>query len=153
PGLGDAAARRERRLGVKNFADRADAGFSEMRLEAVEEKPRHRAIMGVDLEPSIDERADQPSPYRALVIGGIAGTHIAEIARLVLGLARRQRTQPNRRHTSFASTAVTTASQCSRSRTGCSSAIAKIWFGRNAVSSPFSPSTTSQREPPAACQK
>src|SRR5437764_223087 len=85
PGLGDAAARRERRLGVKDFADRAEARFSEMRLEAVEEMPRHHAIIGVDLEPRIDERADQPSPYRALVIGGIAGTHIAEIARLVLG--------------------------------------------------------------------
>jgi hypothetical protein len=32
PGLGDAAARSERRLGVEDFADRADAGFSEMRL-------------------------------------------------------------------------------------------------------------------------
>ena len=67
----------------------ADASFSEMRFEAVEEVPRHRAIIGMNLEPSIDERADQPSPYRTLLIGGIPGTHIPEIARLVLGLARR----------------------------------------------------------------
>jgi hypothetical protein len=36
PGLGDAAARREWWLGVKDFADRTNASFSEMRLEAVE---------------------------------------------------------------------------------------------------------------------
>jgi hypothetical protein len=82
PDLGDAPARRERWLRVKDFADRADAGFSEMRLEAVEEMPRLGAINGVDLEPCIDERADQlPGPYRTLVIGGISGTHVAEIAR------------------------------------------------------------------------
>src|ERR1700693_544325 len=48
--------------GVKDLADGTNAGFSEMRLEAVEEMPRHRAIIGVDLEPRIDERADQPGP-------------------------------------------------------------------------------------------
>src|SRR5258707_9208459 len=66
PCLGDAAARRERRLGVKDFADRADAGFSEMRLKAVEEMPRRRTIIGVNPEPSIDEPADQTSPHRGL---------------------------------------------------------------------------------------
>jgi hypothetical protein len=63
PGLGDAAARREWRLGVKDFADRADAGLGEMRLEAVEETSRRCAVIGVDLEPGIDERADQPGPH------------------------------------------------------------------------------------------
>src|SRR5271167_3575450 len=89
PGLGDAAARCERRLGVEDFADRADAGFGEMRLETVEEMPRCRAIVGVNLEPSIDERADQPGPHRPLVVCRIAGAQVAEIARLVIGLARR----------------------------------------------------------------
>src|SRR6266481_127541 len=82
PCLGDAAARRERWLRIEDFADRADAGFGEMRLKAVEEMPRRFAIIGVDLEPGIDERTNQPGPHRSLVIGGIAGTHVAEIARL-----------------------------------------------------------------------
>ena len=73
PSLGDAAARGERWLGIEDFADRADAGFSEMRLKAVEETPRRRMIIGVNPEPSIDERADQPSPYRALMVGSISG--------------------------------------------------------------------------------
>jgi hypothetical protein len=80
PGLRDTTARGERRLGVKDFADRADTAFSEMRLEAVEEMPCCRAVVRMDLEPSIDERADQPGLHRTLVIGGIASTQVAEIA-------------------------------------------------------------------------
>jgi hypothetical protein len=34
-----------------------------MRFEAVEEMPRCRAVVRMDLEPGIDERADQPGPY------------------------------------------------------------------------------------------
>ena len=51
-----AAARRKWRFGVKDFADRADAGLSEMRLEAVEKVLRLREIIGVDLEPGIGRR-------------------------------------------------------------------------------------------------
>jgi hypothetical protein len=61
PGLRDTTARGERRLGVKDFADRTDTGFSEMRLKTAE-MPRCCMIIGVNPEPSIDERADQPSP-------------------------------------------------------------------------------------------
>jgi hypothetical protein len=56
--LGNAAPRGERRLSVKNLADRADAGFGQMRFKAIEETPHCRAIIGIDLEPGIDERAD-----------------------------------------------------------------------------------------------
>src|ERR1700737_569912 len=45
PCLGDAAARRERWLRIEDFADRADAGFSEMRLKAVEEIAARRTII------------------------------------------------------------------------------------------------------------
>src|ERR1700737_2965715 len=45
PGLGDAAARRERWLRIEDFPNRADAGFSEMRLKALEEMPRRRTII------------------------------------------------------------------------------------------------------------
>ena len=98
PRLGDAAARRERWLRIEDFADRADAGFSEMRLKAVEKPSRHRAIIGVNPEPSINEWANQPSPHGSLVIGCIASAQVAKIARFVIGLARRQRAQPDRRH-------------------------------------------------------
>jgi hypothetical protein len=64
PGLGDAAARGERRFGIENLADRADASLAEMGLEGVEEMPRRLALFGVDLEPGVDKRADQPGPYR-----------------------------------------------------------------------------------------
>src|SRR5258708_21937208 len=41
-----------------------------------------------NFEPGIDKRADQPGPYRALVIGRVAGAQVAGIVRLVIGLAR-----------------------------------------------------------------
>ena len=59
PSLGDAAARHEGRVGVEHLADRADAGFGEMRLEAGEETPSRRAIIGV--KPGIDERMNGPT--------------------------------------------------------------------------------------------
>src|SRR5271163_3883602 len=72
-----------------------------MRLETIEKVLRLREIIGVDLQPGIDERADQPSPYCALVVGGIPGAQVAEIPRFVIGLARRQGAQPDRRHQLF----------------------------------------------------
>src|SRR5271169_2673343 len=72
PGLSDAAPWGERRFSVKDLANRADASFGEMRFKAIEKTPCCRAIIGIDPQPSIDERTDQPSPYRALVIGCIA---------------------------------------------------------------------------------
>ena len=96
PGLRDAAPWGERRFSVEDLANRADAGFGEMRFKAIEKSPCCRAIIGIDPEPGIDERADQPSPHSALVIGCIASAQIAEVARLVLGLAWRQRAKPDR---------------------------------------------------------
>src|SRR5271163_396717 len=69
-----------------------------MPLETVEEMPRSRAIMGVDLQPGIDKRADKPSPYGALVVGSVPSAQVAEIARFVVGLARRKGAQPDRCH-------------------------------------------------------
>src|SRR4051812_39794174 len=83
PGLRDAAARREWRLGIEDLVDRADAALGKVLLEAAEETACFRASFGMDLEPGVDERADQPSPDGALVIGRVAGAQIAEIARLV----------------------------------------------------------------------
>ena len=44
----------------------------EMRVEPVEQRARAGAIVRVDLQPGVDERADQPGPDRALMIGGVA---------------------------------------------------------------------------------
>src|SRR5204862_416067 len=97
PGLSDAAARRERRPGIEDFADRTDAGFGDDGFKAGEETARPLRFVRVDLEPGVDERPDQPGPHRALVIGGIAGAQIAEIARLEIGFVWRQRAQSDRR--------------------------------------------------------
>src|SRR2546421_10464459 len=59
PSLRDAAARRVRFDGVEDLADRADAGFVQVRHEAFEEASRARAVFGVDFEPSVYERADE----------------------------------------------------------------------------------------------
>ncbi len=102
PGLGDAAARGEGRLGIEDLADRADAGLGEVGFETVEKMPCRLALVGIDLEPGVDEGADQPGPYRALVVGRVARPQITEITRLVIGLPRRQRAQSHRRQQAFA---------------------------------------------------
>src|ERR1700733_11993366 len=74
PGLGDASAWGERRLRVEHFADGSDAGVSQMRREAVQKLPRVLQIAGMDLEPRIDERSNQPGPHGSLMVRGVART-------------------------------------------------------------------------------
>src|SRR5271154_377072 len=102
-----------------------------MPLETVEEMPRRRAIIGVALQPGIDKRADQPSPYGALVGGSIPCAQVAKIARFVVGLAWRKGAQPDRRHQFFMHRGNDRLPMF-RVEDGCSSEIAKIWFGRKA---------------------
>src|SRR6266851_2777459 len=47
PGLGDAAARGEGRLGIEDLADRADAGLGEVGFETVEKMPCRLAPVGI----------------------------------------------------------------------------------------------------------
>src|ERR1019366_7579749 len=84
PRLRHAAARIERRLGVEDFADRADAGGSQLGAETVEEGECACGIARVHFQPGIDEGADQPGPDRALVIGGVAGAEVAIVRFLVI---------------------------------------------------------------------
>ena len=56
-----------------------------------------RAVVGMHLEPGVDEGADQPAPHRALVIGRVARAQVAVVARLVVGVAGRERAQADRR--------------------------------------------------------
>ena len=101
PGLRDAAAGRVRSFGVEDLADRAEPESLERRDAAVEKAPRAGAIVGMQLEPRVDPRTDQPPPDRSLVIRGVARAQIAEIALLVVGLARRERPKPDRRQQSL----------------------------------------------------
>ena len=61
PGLRDAAAREERRLGVEDFADLPDAGFVEVLIEAREQVPQLRAIDARKLQLRVDVRARSTS--------------------------------------------------------------------------------------------
>ena len=88
PGLRDASARCEGRFGVENFADGSDASLSQMRLEAVQEFAGAFQIAGMNFEPGIDERPDQPGPHRPLMIGGVAGAEVAVVLRLVVLVIR-----------------------------------------------------------------
>src|SRR6476661_6770033 len=67
PRLGNTAAGCEGRFRVEHFADRADARLVEVRHEAVERVARAGEIVGIDLQPRVDERTDQPPPDSALV--------------------------------------------------------------------------------------
>src|SRR5262249_6495700 len=83
PRLRDAAAGREWRLRVEHFADRSDARIVEVRQKTLERGARAREIVGIDLQPCIDERTGEPRPHRPLVIGGVARAEVAEVVRLV----------------------------------------------------------------------
>src|SRR5688572_29479872 len=94
PRLRDAAAGRVGRLGVENLADGAEAGLAQMRDEAIEKVSRGSRVVRVQLHPSVDIGADQPSPDGALMIGSVAGAEVAEIFWLVIGVAGGKRAEP-----------------------------------------------------------
>src|SRR6516165_4408773 len=93
PGLCGAAAGRVGGLGVEDLADRADARFAEMGREARQEILGGVRLFGMDLQPGVDERADQPGPDRALMVGRIARAQVAIILGLVVRAPRCERTQ------------------------------------------------------------
>src|SRR5437868_4910061 len=72
PRLRDAPARRVRRLGVEDLADRAEARLAEVRDEAVEAAPRAREVARVELQPCVDVRAREEGPDRPLVVRRVA---------------------------------------------------------------------------------
>src|SRR5262245_11046565 len=64
PRLSDTTALCERFVGIEDFADRSDASIIQVREEAVERAAGAIDIIRVDLQPRVDERADQPRPDR-----------------------------------------------------------------------------------------
>src|SRR4051812_45556142 len=97
PGLRDATPGMVRLAGVKYFADRADAIFVHAFGKSLQELAGLPVLAGMDLEPGIDERPDQPRPDRSLVVGAIARPQVAGIKRFVIRMFRRERTKTDRR--------------------------------------------------------
>src|SRR5579872_963233 len=62
PGLSDAAPWSVRFLGAEDLAHRADASLVQMRHEALQEAARSGTVVGMDAEPGVDQRSDQPGP-------------------------------------------------------------------------------------------
>src|SRR2546428_18887 len=84
PRLRCAAARLVGRLGIEDFADRSDAGFSEMRFEAVQESQCAGGVGRMYFEPGVDERSDQPGPDSSLMVCGVARAKIAVVRWFVI---------------------------------------------------------------------
>ena len=97
PGLGDAAAGCERRLGIEDFTDGADAGFIHVGCKALEKFPGPGAVLGIDTEPGVNKWTYQPRPNGALVVGCVAGAQVAEVFRFVIGMIAAQRAKSHRR--------------------------------------------------------
>src|SRR5262249_14779889 len=101
PGLERTTTRRVGRIAVGDLGDVTEAGDAQV-LEQRDEKTAARfrpvrRVVAVDPEPGIDERADEPGPHRALVIGAVALAHAALVAWAIRGIARRERPQAHRR--------------------------------------------------------
>ena len=92
-------------------------------LEAVEQPPRAGAVVGMHLQPGVDERADQPGPDGALVIGGVARAQVAVVARLVVADGRARASAGRPASAAARARRRSTGSQRARSSTGWSSEI------------------------------
>src|SRR5258708_10700687 len=90
PGLRDTPARREWRFSVEDLGDRPDAELRQVMQQTFQEAPGGGALIWVKLDPGVDPRSDEPCPDRALVVRGVAGAEIAEVARLVVRLIGRK---------------------------------------------------------------
>src|SRR5205807_6564404 len=88
PGLGDAAAGVVRFTGIKYLTDRADAVVAEMMCKHLQEVAGSALVAGMNSQPRINERADQPGPNRSLMVSTVARPQIAAVNRLVLGIIR-----------------------------------------------------------------
>ena len=97
PRLLNAAARCIRGLGVKNLAQGSDSPVVQVGRESGEAASCTRLVSWMHAEPRIDERPDQPSPYRPLVVGRVARPQVPVVLRLVITMPGRQRAEPHRR--------------------------------------------------------
>ena len=158
PGLERAAAGAMRRVAIHHFADMAQAGFIQMRVQRRQEAgpcrlPRLRRV-AAHPQPGLDERAQQPGPGGALVIGAVALARAAREARPVVGVGRVQRAQAERGEQPRLHQVDDAARERRRRHRRCGRPpTARIWFGRTRRCSAPSPSTRSNRPPLAGSGK
>src|SRR4051812_6756693 len=67
-----------------------------MLVELRQEAAGPSAVLRMDLDPGIDERPDQPTPDRPLMISRVARPQVAIILRLVIGMPWRQGAETER---------------------------------------------------------
>src|SRR5215472_4312411 len=99
PGLGDAAAGCVRSVAVGDLADLAEAGLLEMLLEVVEPCGGLGAgcgAAGVHFDIGGDERAEEPGPDGALMVGAVAAGDIAFVAAAVVRVLGRKSAKTHR---------------------------------------------------------
>src|SRR5262249_31377799 len=77
------------RVGVEDLANRADARVVQVIDKALQQRPRRRRIVRVQLQPGVDVGANEPCPDRSLMIRGVASPQVAVVLRLVVGMVRR----------------------------------------------------------------
>jgi hypothetical protein len=63
-------------------------------IKVIDETPQElscsRPIIGMHLEPGIDEWSNQPSPNGALMVSRIARSQVTKVARFLVGMAGRK---------------------------------------------------------------
>src|SRR3989454_12791829 len=95
PGLRDAAHRAKGRLGLEDLADRAESCLGQVSRKGFEHAPSRLAI-AMAAQMGIEAGSEKPRPDEALAVGGIAGTLIATIGRLIALVLRAQGAKPIR---------------------------------------------------------
>src|SRR5262245_49541528 len=79
PGLSDATTGPVWFFGIEDLADRADAGFVQMRNDWFQPAAPRSGAVRMQFHPCIQERTDEPSPHRSLVISRVARAQVAGI--------------------------------------------------------------------------
>src|SRR6266568_2986425 len=78
PRLGDAAARGEWRVAIKDFTERAEATRIDLTSQGLEKTQRSSGV-AVNAIVRKSEGAEQPAPYGALMIRGVAIARAAAV--------------------------------------------------------------------------
>jgi len=83
------------RIAIEDLADAAEASLAQVRRETRQQRLR---LSGIAVHAIVRqrERAEQPAPDRALVIGGVALAYAAGVDADIVGMPRRQAAQSNR---------------------------------------------------------
>ena len=93
PGLSDATSRPIGRIAIKDFGNLPEAGIPQMASKITDHLPGPRDRLRVSVvDPQIggDERPDQPSPDRPLVVSPVAALDAPGATPAILGIVVRE---------------------------------------------------------------